>query len=570
MLAAALVAGVMGCSSGGGAAPPSVAAAGTWTIQPAHLPEVLQAPGSGRGGDPSVSLAWQDGSTTHVATDAGVAGSSDGTSWVRELTPWPPAAGSSFAPRAVLVLEDRTLLVGSMSGSEGLRDPSSSRGDDPQPWRGEGSAVGPSAPGAHAMVWSTTDHGAHWSPVDDPAAGRPEVFGAGELYAVADTPKGIVVLGVLHSGADLSAATPAAWRSTDRGATWSRLDLAGAHLGAHAFLSSIATLGESVVVSGSDDTGPVVRATRDLVQWDDAGRLDLPVSLAGDGSRLVALASELPSDVKPDAPILWTSTQVGQWVPVARDPGVFGDGGTGEYSYSGAQTRLTIQRSRDAFVIEGSVQERSAPQFCFQDLASCQVQTTVVATSQDGARWARVAAEEQRTGRATNAFVAYVQDSAPAAIITMHIAPLSGSSTTRARNGGNAGATRELQLWRWSGVDAPARLVPSAPTTTEPPRPMLERNADLAVGASARVQWYTGGCSSGLSVGGRVFEVVAPGLPAVQPDWPVRGLQVADGPSMMVLGTVTRVGPDELTFTVEGTDTTIRLVPATKPSFGCS
>ncbi len=93
------------------------------------------------------------------------------------------------------------------------------------------------------------------------------------------------------------------------------------------------------------------------------------------------------------------------------------------------------------------------------------------------------------------------------------------------------------------------------------------RHPDLAVGASARVQWYAGACAGGFTIGGKEFVVAPPGVPEPDPNWPVKKLHIADGPSMMILGTLTRPSDEELEFKVEGTDVSIRLVPGT--STGC-
>jgi hypothetical protein len=516
---------------------------GSWAISALSIPVTSDPSDAVR--TPSVRSAWRDGDVMSVATDTGVFSSTDGSTWAASLTPPVPSGPRrrvSWSFNDHLLLDDgRVLLVGSSMGpGNATANTASSDG---------------SSDNYRAAVWTSTDHGRSWQAIPSPAFDV-----QAEMGAVASSPHGLVGVGAHRPNGGSGPFEPALWTSPDAGDTWVETPLDSPSFAGDTYFTSVVALNDAVVIGGRRNFKPALWTSTDLVTWTEVGPdLQGDVRLAATGGRLIAMTGgSSPSSA--DQPVGWMTSDLRQWDPILRDPAVFGDA-TNANSFNFVATSFSVSQWNGRFVLRGSVPVRSDPQFCFQDLATCQQVTDFVATSADGTTWQRVAAEDRGTAGESTTFTAVVEGSDPVALVAKHLAP---PPPNHAGSSSGPNVTADLQLWRWSVAGTfPPGIAASIPTTATPAFPLLPaKNPDLAVGATARVQWFTGGCGgSGFTIGGRTFVATPPGLPALQPDWPARKLQIADGPSIMVLGTLTRPSEDELVFTVEGTATSVTLVP---------
>jgi hypothetical protein len=124
-----------------------------------------------------------------------------------------------------------------------------------------------------------------------------------------------------------------------------------------------------------------------------------------------------------------------------------------------------------------------------------------------------------------------------------------------------------LVVTAWEGDAVPPTVDPPGYPEPDRPVPFFDDDEGLPVGAERRYAWPLGDC------GGMWIDAIS-WVPAVEPDmtdWPIRDVEIDDGPTSFAYGRVTRLAEDAIEFSVEGTDTNVTLTPQTEaPEFSCA
>lgn len=471
--------------------------------------------------------------------------SSDGQQWSQ---PWIDAAGDIVTTLSSLV-EWQGRLVASGAGSPAVDTPSGHRAP-----KYTSDTYGSGA------VWVSDDRGADWRRV----ARDPSVFGRADV-TVETTTHGLIGLqsSPVHPSSGPSRA--AIYTSSD-GESWNRVADTDELFGGDSEVHHAVDLNGTILVSGQRDFHPSMWLSHDNVNWErfEPGGVDVPSpQIAVVNSTVVAFgvgragASASPSD--PPTPVVWTSTDGRSWTGIDRDAGVFGDGNSFLQGVLGAWG--------PGLAISTWIMERDNPQFCFQDVKTCEHRSHVVAVTDDGTHWRRVQLDDDQTAE-TGSTVEFVPTQRGAAIHTRYSAP-----NSKARSGD--------QLLAWTPVDVgrpfPPTVASPAPTTTTPAFPMIGRDrkagtGHLEVGSPRRMELAYGACAgSGLEINGREWVMRENHVPNPVPDdWLFRPVEEADGPSGYLYVTANLVDADRLELSVEGHGVVLVFTPGQPDDQHCA
>jgi hypothetical protein len=366
--------------------------------------------------------------------------------------------------------------------------------------------------GQHAAVWVSRNEGRSWACVLSNA------FKVGSTVNAAVVVHGAVVL---VGGTDAVNNTESAWIMRDdahvAAATVSST-------GVDAVMTGVVDLGDRLVAVGNVTQYPASWVSRDGgASWQAAsvtrlgGGLQQVVQLHG---QLVASGPYYRSGGVTAAGFVWQSSDDERmWRPVVRRSGSFGDGrdtNTGQ-----------LVAFRNAALMAGVVEDRTNPNFCYDDVATCAEHRPMLWLSSDGSHWARVAVDGTT---ASDTFNMVAIDTHGFLLVGYRFDPSTSSLTTR--------------VWRWIGTpdEMPASVVPPDQQPRQPRHELILRyDATLVPGRTYRFP-----VPLGSSCGGGKLDFNATQWKTTQAwgdgpypkSWPVRHENVSDGPTDYLYGTV--------------------------------
>jgi hypothetical protein len=389
--------------------------------------------------------------------------------------------------------------------------------------------VGVGGMSSEPAVWISHDQGVTWTRVNSRA------FEPDSGISGATVVRGTVVM--VGSVRDGRTAAAAAWVMRDDahidGVTVPRA-------GIDAGLTGIVDLGDRLVAVGTGSQHPASWVSRDAgSSWQavspsaltGAGQLCPVVRLDG---KLVSSGQYFRPGGDVAAGLVWqTNTDAGEWIPVARRTGSFGDG-------QGTRTGQLVA-FRNAALMVGEVNDRSNQNFCYDDLASCDQQRAMLWLSTDGSSWGRVAV----SGTTSNDSFGPIAIGADGFLLF-------------GRRFDPSTSTYVPRVWRWIGPAAamPASVVPPDQRFKPPGHELITRyDATLVTGRTYRFVVPVGGpCGAGrLDFNSTIWQVTRPwGEAPYATSWPVRHEQVSDAPTDYLYGTVRVVDSRQLQVGIEG------------------
>ena len=387
-------------------------------------------------------------------------------------------------------------------------------------------------PGESAIVLLSDDQGRTWTR---------GVFGDGEdAYVESIAEAG----GTLYAAGNVSASgsrpTAAVWISADDGETWTRAEGASAFPD-NSLAGPIAVLPDRVVVLGS--------ASQDTVTWTttDSGSTWTRTAIDGDwtiealtvvGSEVVAVVNAWDDETQSRSYLLATSTDGYSFHVTAASP-AFGDYVRG----------VTLLWWNDRLVAPASIVERTDPQYCFQDIASCNLASTVMNVGLPG-EWRRVA------GTATSD------------TWQPHETQIIGSQLVALRLQSVDDGEKWQEIWTWDLDANPQTVEVAAPTTTTPPYELHERNDELPVGETKRFVFTYSGCGAEfLEVNGQTWlrtEVAPP-----DDSWLLRDDLVFGHAGQLLYATITLVSGSRIEARLESGDVVAVYEPTDQPAPTC-
>jgi len=262
---------------------------------------------------------------------------------------------------------------------------------------------------------------------------------------------------------------------------------------------------------------------------------------AVDGSLMLIPASEGydmvsgPSSTEPRHLIRISD---GAWSTLDNDVGQWGDGPASLFGINDPDTGRFYGIALRAL--------RANPHYCFDDVDTCAQPEIALVTSTNGVDWFDVVGPELRP-RHTKPFMT----------VDGRIAIWSWQLD------GNTNDPPTVS--RWVGDPLPPLIDPTGYPPPVAPVPLFDPTEGLPVGTERRIAWGLGPCG-GLFIDGISWASAEP------PDttgWPIRKVQISDGPSAVAYGRVTRLAQDLIRFTVEGTDAAVDLAPVTSDGPYC-
>jgi hypothetical protein len=393
-----------------------------------------------------------------------------------------------------------------------------------------------------SFVSVSDDHGRSWTIVDDPLFTERATRIDGFLVA-----GDVVIVEAVEEPANGGPISIPAW-STDL-VTWTPIELPG-----DARVEGISLFGDGTSVWA---VGSALRpdGDYDLELWTstDSGRsFELISSLMSNswsmtrvGDRLVTwpyVRQDVYRDEQAQAPTLTTAS--GTLTELAVDTGQWGDGDVrfGPSAIVPSDGRLygVVGRLRYASV-----------QYCYADPSGCWQWETALATSIDGVEWFDVAASnfESTFGNSGG------MSARPDGSILIWASP--DRSPT-------------VEVIEWTGPGTPLLVDPEEYPPPDRSVPLFDQDIQLEVGDTVRYPLGLGGCS-GLYTGAKSWEPEQPLPDPIPSDWPSRTVEIADGPSAYLFGTVTLVADDTIEFGIDGVGTVATFHPRTEePQYFCA
>ncbi len=228
----------------------------------------------------------------------------------------------------------------------------------------------------------------------------------------------------------------------------------------------------------------------------------------------------------------------GSWSTLDDDVGQWGDGPASLFGINDPDTGRFYGIARRAI--------RANAHYCLDDVDTCAQPEMALVTSADGVDWFDVVGPELRP-----------RHSKPFMTVDGRIAIWSWPFD---------GNTNDLPtVSRWVGDPIPPLVDPAGYPPPVAPVPLFDPAEGLPVGTERRIVWGLGPCG-GLFIDGISWGSAGP------PDttgWPIRKVEISDGPSAVAYGRVTRLAEDSIRFTVEGTDAAVDLAPVTSDGPYC-
>ncbi|MFN8021857.1 MAG: hypothetical protein U0Q03_10055 [Acidimicrobiales bacterium] len=196
-------------------------------------------------------------------------------------------------------------------------------------------------------------------------------------------------------------------------------------------------------------------------------------------------------------------------------------------------------------------QRLASVHYCYDDPDGCWQHEFVMVTTDDGVEWSDVVVPElddMRLGSQT----------------TLWTRPDGTILVTAADD-----STGGVRLLEWTGASPPPTVDPAPYEPPDRSVPLVDPSASMSVGQVGRYPLGLGGCA-GMYLDGRAWEPEVPLPDPPPPTWPVRDVQIADGPTAYVFGTVTKTADDTVEFSVADVGTVAVFHPRTaEPEYAC-
>lgn len=243
-----------------------------------------------------------------------------------------------------------------------------------------------------------------------------------------------------------------------------------------------------------------------------------------------------PAILEPRPPTRFSN---GEWSSLDIDVGQWGDG----------NAQITGINDPDTGRFYGVLHRtiRASPHYCFDAAASCADSQLVLVTTTDGLVWRDVVSDTRAALSGDDLFITV--DGGVAIF-------------NRRDDSGN----RSPLLTVWQGDSVPPTVDPPSYPPAETPVPFFDFEEGLPVGTERRYAWGLGDC------GGMYIDQIT-WVTALEPDtsgWPIRDVEISDGPSSFAYGRVERLAADIIEFSIEQTDIAITLTPRGEdPEYSC-
>lgn len=370
------------------------------------------------------------------------------------------------------------------------------------------------------------------------------------VFGVEATSLGVFAVGEIRPDEPQQGpARPAIWRSDD-GDEWVRLEAGDNTFGGEGSVIGLVEFGGGLVAVGSANQEPMVWQSNDGISW-TRSRLGEMASYARvieigilDGL-LAVMAEAWDAERTAPPPVLWLSDDATTWVGPDRDP-AFGFGDSGRLA--------GLEQYEGGLLASALIHERPGPEFCYQDVATCDNFAVALNTTEDGTQWSRLDFHPE-----------------PLALIEEVVVD-SGHIIVRVEERDPNSSDRFPVLWIWQDEDPPNVSQIAAPTTTAPTYPMYDSDSPLTVGETVRYVFALDGCGSNWFSFDEDW--YSPTSRTYQPDeypeeWPVQRQVADDGPSAVLYGTITRLDSTTIEVHVEDGDLVAVLEPSTEEPRFC-
>jgi hypothetical protein len=284
--------------------------------------------------------------------------------------------------------------------------------------RRDGDLVATGSAEEHPAVWVSRDDGTSWTPLASTAF-EPK----GAIAGAAVVGDAFAFVGQVGTGNPTP--QPAAWWTTDLVAV-ARAQLAPTNSDQD-WMTGVTAIGRRLVAVGAVWPHPAAWSSDDAGRsWQrlDVAAFDAPGDLsdvARVGRHLVAPQLSRSADSGP----IWLGDLDGRaWRHLPRDDGSFGDG---------EDTRVErLVEFRGAVLMTGNAQDRADPNFCYDDIETCDQYHSVLWISSDGAHFARAEMPQAEHTRVV-------------AMATNDRGLLMIGQPSKARRS-------ELDVWQWQGT----------------------------------------------------------------------------------------------------------------------
>lgn len=273
--------------------------------------------------------------------------------------------------------------------------------------------------------------------------------------------------------------------------------------------------------------------------WDRAEANRNSTSAVAVGGSVVFLGSsgytDLFSSSRP-VPVPMVRLVDGEWTELPVDAGQWGDGYT---SLSGV-----IEPNSGRYYGRVGRTIRTNPHYCFEDPTTCQIFELALVTSVDGLEWfdIDVAVPELRD----------LDSRFPPMFFT-----LDGRLAIAGQPYDDQGAVGPAAVLAWEGDPVPPLRKPEGYSPPAEPVPLYYANEALDVGVERRYAWGLGGCG-GMYIDNISWE---PTGELNTTGWPLKEVDIIDGPSAYTFGRVTRISEDVIEFQLENQPVTVTLKP---------
>jgi hypothetical protein len=125
-----------------------------------------------------------------------------------------------------------------------------------------------------------------------------------------------------------------------------------------------------------------------------------------------------------------------------------------------------------------------------------------------------------------------------------------------------------IHVTRWVGTTLPPLVDNPDYPAPDIPVPLYDRDRPFRVGDVVRYPLGLGGCG-GMYIDNQMWEPETPLPDPVPDDWPHRPVEIADGPTGYLYGTIERIAPDTIEFSIDGQGAIATFRPAPPPEYSC-
>lgn len=395
-----------------------------------------------------------------------------------------------------------------------------------------------------AFILRSDDAGASWALIEDPLFAS-EANRVDRIVVTGD----VVLVETVDDRGPGQPRSVAAW--SDDLTTWQPVELPGRQPDDWPWFALAA---ETVFAISQRYDGPEGLFSNWVI-WrsDDGGRGFVEASTLADagidgflavGDTLVAVPAAFQGESRHvDARGLLVLDGEGGWRQLEPDTGTWGDGWVTAHP-----TAASEQSGRTYALVTRTM--RASAHYCYDDAATCQQPETALLTTEDGTTWHDVAGFPA-TDDVRGEPMLLTTDAAGG------IALLAASYEDP-----------QIRITRWTAgspppfVDNPDYAAPDIPV------PLYDHEQPFDIGDERRYPLGLGGCG-GMYVDGQLWEPDSPLPSPPPPDWPVRSVQIVDGPEGYVYGRIHRIASDTIEFSIEGLGPVATFRPAPPPEYVC-